>query len=287
MSIMSQFTPIFRPGIPGFIPDAWIVSSNDGLGAPPVVAVHGITRNVDEMVEHLRPRASAVERTVVIPHFHKSHWPRYQRAACNQRSDWALLRLISALRNEALVGSGRFDLSGYSGGAQFAHRFAWLYPDMVGRLCATAPGWWTFPDTGVAWPYGIGKWGGGAQGFQKTANLTRFLDRRIVVCVGGDDLMRDDNLRKGAAIDSQQGTSRVERAARWCQAAETAARSRGLLPAISFRIMPGCGHSFSECVSSGGLDRDFVAPSPHHGHRNATHGSHSLNSPQYPERTAA
>lgn len=253
--------PTFRPGIPGLIPDAWVVGSHCGPAMPAVVAVHGIARGVEEMVSHLLPRAIATGRTLVVPHFDVAHWPRYQQAACGKRADWALLRLMAALRKEGHVGDAPFDLSGFSGGAQFAHRFAWLYPDKVDRLCLTAPGWWTFPDAAVAWPQGIGATQDGrGHGFQCSANLRRFLDRRIIVCVGSDDVERDDNLRQGAQIDTQQGPNRLARAQRWCAEAETRARALGLTPAISFHLLQGCGHSFVECVTRGGLDHDFIKP---------------------------
>jgi pimeloyl-ACP methyl ester carboxylesterase len=248
---MESIAPTFRPGIPGLVPDAWIIGPAVPK-APPVVVVHGITRDVETMARHLLPRARAIGRTLVLPHFSVGEWPRYQRAACNRRADWALLLLMSALEDEGHIAGARFDLSGFSGGAQFAHRFAWLYPDRVGRLCATAPGWWTFPDPQAAWPFGM------KREFRLAANLRRFLDRRIVVCVGGDDVARDDNLRQGAEIDAQQGATRVARARRWCAMAEARAREAGLDPAISLRVLQGCGHSFADCVTHAGLDRDFV-----------------------------
>jgi pimeloyl-ACP methyl ester carboxylesterase len=253
---MERLVPTFREGIRGLVPDAWIVGPLDALKAPPVVVVHGITRAVDEMVAHLLPRARATGRTLILPHFSEAEWPRYQRAACPRRADWALLRLISALEAEGRIAAGPFDLSGFSGGAQFAHRFAWLYPDRVGRLCATAPGWWTFPDPEAAWPYGMGG------EFRLSTNLRRFLARRIVVCVGSDDTARDDNLRKGAEIDARQGPTRVGRARRWYAMAETRAREVGIDPAISLRVLQGCGHSFADCVAIAGLDRDFVPHAP-------------------------
>ncbi len=254
---MEDVVRIFRRGVPGLIPDAWIVGPAETPPAPPVVVIHGITRGVDEMVDRLAPRARAMERTLVLPHFSQTEWPRYQRAACKSRADWALLRLMAALREEDRIRAGRFDLSGFSGGAQFAHRFAWLYPRSVDRLCATAPGWWTFPDPAAAWPRGTA---GGAQGFRLEANLRAFLDRRITVCVGSDDIDRDPNLRQGIEIDAQQGQTRVSRAAAWVAMAEARARALGLDPAISLRVLQGCGHSFSDCVTRAALDRDFVAP---------------------------
>lgn len=256
---MGGAVPVFRSGVPGLVPDAWILGSDCGPAMPAVVAVHGITRGVTEMVSHLAPRAVATGRALVVPHFDVEHWPRYQRAACGNRADWALLRLMAALRAEGQVGAAPFDLSGFSGGAQFAHRFAWLYPDQVARLCVTAPGWWTFPDSDVAWPQGIRTTGAKeAHGYHLRRNLRQFLDRRIVVCVGSDDTKRDPNLRQGEGIDARQGANRLERARRWCATIEAAAHAHGLQPAISLRVLQGCSHSFVECVLRAGLDHDFI-----------------------------
>lgn len=259
---MEHCSSAFRPGVPGLIPDAWIITPAKAVSAPPVVVVHGITRGMDEMIAGLTPRAQVTGRTLVVPHFSKNHWPRYQLGTCKQRADWALLRLMSALIADGGVMPGRFDLSGFSGGAQFAHRFAWLYPRAMDRLCVTAPGWWTFPDTRTAWPYGMTGASGrdAAQGFRLAANLRPFLDRQIVVCVGSDDVERDGNLRQGTEIDAQQGHTRVDRALRWGEAARACARELGLVPQLSVRMLQGCGHNFTECVTRANLERDFVAP---------------------------
>jgi pimeloyl-ACP methyl ester carboxylesterase len=169
---------------------------------------------------------------------------------------------MSTLRAEGLVSPAPFDLSGFSGGAQFAHRFTWLYPAMVARLCVASPGWWTFPDTETAWPMGMANGGKGEDhGFHLRANLGRFLDRSITICVGSDDTTRDENLRKSAAMDAQQGAHRVARATRWRMAMVAAARREDVTPRIDLRVLPGCGHDFVECATLGGLDRDFIASS--------------------------
>jgi hypothetical protein len=91
---MNATAPLFRPGVPGLIPDAWIVNPSGRPTLPAVVAVHGITRGVEEMMEHLLPRARETGRTLIVPHFDTTNWPRYQRAACKNRADWALIRLM-------------------------------------------------------------------------------------------------------------------------------------------------------------------------------------------------
>jgi pimeloyl-ACP methyl ester carboxylesterase len=286
---MPATAPLFRPGVPGLIPDAWIVTPGHCAPAPAVLAIHGITRGAEEMACHLQPRAEATGRTLVVPLFDKTHWPRYQRAACKDRADWALLRLMTALRAEGVLSAAPVDLSGFSGGAQFAHRFAWLYPDLVGRLCLTAPGWWTLPDPQRVWPYGIGTAPGDAgQGFRLQANLRRFLDRPITVCVGSTDTERDGNLRRGDGLDETQGRNRLERARRWCAQIDARARALGLTPQVSLRVLPGCGHSFTECVVTGGLESDFITSAPPRcaGCRNAG-GCKTAATPELTVRTAA
>lgn len=255
-------TPVLRPGIPGVIPDAWVINAGKGTGQPPVVIVHGIKREVAQMAQLMCRRAHQVQRTVILPHFDATHWKKYQRAACPKRADIALLNLMQSLTSEGRVAPGRFDLAGFSGGAQFSHRFAWMYPDLVGRLCLTAPGWWTFPEPEAAWPYGMGADTSrrGVEGLWLQANLRRFLDREIVVTVGSEDTTRDANLRKGAQIDAQQGSTRVDRARNWVRAMRIAAHKAGLRPNISFDLLEGCGHSFSTCVVQAQLDRQFVVP---------------------------
>ncbi|MEL7013935.1 MAG: hypothetical protein AAFO72_11720 [Pseudomonadota bacterium] len=254
--------PVFVPGQPGLIPDAWVINPGGTGSAPPVVAVHGIRRAVEQMAHLLTPRAQETGRTIVLPHFDKTQWPRYQRAACAQRADTALLNLVQRLTVEGVMNPGPFDLSGFSGGAQFAHRFAWMYPSRVGRLCATSPGWWTFPDAQAAWPYGTGTKPSrrSLQSGWLQANLGRFLSREIVVSVGSNDITRDHNLRQGQFIDAQQGRNRHERAQNWVDAMRYAARCLGVESNICFTELKGQGHSFSRCVQRAHLDHLFVSP---------------------------
>ncbi|MEX0369110.1 MAG: hypothetical protein AB3N09_00665, partial [Tateyamaria sp.] len=134
---------IFRPGVPGALPAALLVRPDGTTAASPVLAIHGLNRETELMAQLLAKQSDAARRSVILPIFDRKFWPRYQRAACKDRSDWALLALLQVLRDEGWIGAEPPDMSGFSGGAQFAHRFAWLYPDHVARLCLVSPGWWT------------------------------------------------------------------------------------------------------------------------------------------------
>ncbi|MEM9735893.1 MAG: hypothetical protein AAF908_04745 [Pseudomonadota bacterium] len=258
---MSALSIHHRPRLAGLIPEAFVLVPRVTDGAPPVVAVHGIQREAAEMASLLVRAAEETGRTIVLPLFERKPWRRFQQAACPARSDWALLRLLAALKAEGRIAPGAIDLSGYSGGAQFAHRFTWLYPQMVRRLCATAPGWWTYADPGVAYPYGIGTGDDSSVAAYFQANLKAFLSREIIVRVGALDTLRDDKLRVSPELDHQQGLHRVERAERWVRHIEAARAEHGLPASVDFRILPDCAHSFSDCVAQAGLDMEFVVPS--------------------------
>lgn len=249
---------LYRRGVPGVLPATWLIRPETVSAAPALVAIHGLNRETEAMAQLLAARADATGRTIVLPIFDRTSWPRFQRAACPQRSDWALLALLKVLRDEGRIGAAPPDLSGFSGGAQFAHRFAWLYPDRVGQLCLVAPGWWTFPDTRGAYPHGIGGDNTAAPVFHLRANLARFLDRDIHVTVGALDVTQDKNLRQDPDIVVQQGPNRVARARSWTAAAIRVAQQAGLRPRITFRLMEDCAHSFADCVANGRLDRAFV-----------------------------
>ena len=230
---------------------------------PPLVAVHGIRRRAEAQAALLAGRAAAQGRPVIAPLFDRENWPRYQQAVRRGRADLALLRLMADLRSEGVWRTRRFDLFGFSGGAQFAHRFAMLHPDAVSRLVTASAGWYTFPDDAV-FPYGLAPRPGHRDSWAQrlTGNLDRFLALPIAVCVGSDDNVPDANTRGGAAIDAQQGKHRLARGARWVHALRQTARARGISASVGFHTMPFCGHDFRTCVIRGGLDRIVVPHGP-------------------------
>jgi pimeloyl-ACP methyl ester carboxylesterase len=235
----------------------WLALPNDcAEDAIPLLAIHGIQRGARSQAELLGARAAALGRPVIAPLFDVERWPRYQRVVHKGRGDLALLSLMSELRLAGIWRTRRFELAGYSGGAQFAHRFAMLYPHLVSRLTVASAGWYTFPDD-TPYPCGVGARAGHADDWaaQFAANLDRFLRLPIQVCVGAEDCLRDDNTRSNAEIDAQQGTDRKTRAARWVEALCVAAGARGIEPQVSFSVLPDCGHDFADCVRYGGLDR--------------------------------
>ncbi len=250
-------TLLYRPAKGKDALSCWLaIPSNMSTDASPIVAVHGIRRGAKQQAEALAPRAAALGRPVIAPLFDKVNWPKYQQVVRGKRADLALLELMTELRLAGTWRTRSFELCGYSGGAQFAHRFAMLYPQLVTRLTVSSAGWYTFPDD-AAFPYGLKKRPGKTKdwGPRLAAGLDQFLQIPVQVCVGEEDSVSDANTRHGPEIDAQQGRDRLTRARRWSAAFCQAASERGLTPRITLSVMPNCGHDFQDCVQYGGLDR--------------------------------
>lgn len=231
--------------------------------APPLVAIHGIKRAARQQAALLGARAAARGQVVVAPLFDAENWPRYQQLVKKGRADRALIKLLTALREEGVIGEGPIELCGFSGGAQFSHRFAMLHPEKVSRLTTASAGWYTFPDI-APYPYGLGlkegckrDWGG-----RMADKLDNFLRIPINVVVGAKDSIADPNTRSSGNINQQQGRTRLARAANWAEALKHKAEQRGINAEIDFTILPGCGHDFRQCVEKGGLDR-IIVPRTH------------------------
>lgn len=227
---------------------------------PVLVSVHGISRNARFHAESFGGVPEARDALILAPLFEEEAFPRYQRIAQPGRpgrADLALEAILDAVTDGFGVKSGGFFLSGYSGGAQFAHRYAFCRPERVRALGLAAAGWYTFPDETVAYPRGLRRMGvGGLSGHVRAA-----LRIPTLVAVGELDIEQDPALRRTDSIDSQQGTTRLERAERWVRAMRERARTTDLPVKIEMTILPRTGHSFEMAMdpSAGGYGHRFLS----------------------------
>ncbi|WP_208351729.1 hypothetical protein [Pseudaestuariivita rosea] len=222
----------------------------------PLVAIHGISRGAKEQALLLKEAADRTGRIVIAPLFDKRNWKRYQQITRRNRGDIALLQLLDLIEARGITKTRRFDLFGYSSGAQFSHRFAMLYPQRIRRLTLAAAGWYTMPDADAAYPYGLGHGTAATQqwGKRMALALPAFLRLSITVLVGDKDIQKDSALRSFDTLDRSQGSNRFERGQRYCEMLKKVADTQGIRPDIVFSQVPGCQHSFSQCVSQGGMD---------------------------------
>jgi pimeloyl-ACP methyl ester carboxylesterase len=221
---------------------------------PPLFAIHGIHRDAKGMLNEISTHMPEASRIIIAPVFDETNWRGYQRLIGRRRADLALLALLKTIRLSGLTDIRSFDLLGYSGGAQFAHRFALIYPHLINRLALCSAGWYTFPDD-APYPYGLSAPKTKLSGFNSftRTNLECFLKLSIDVYVGEHDTEIDPNIRTGDSIDRQQGRNRLERATNWVDALNSVSKTYGFQSKAKLTVLKGCGHDFRECVRQGNL----------------------------------
>lgn len=245
---------------PGCLPFDLIVPSRL-TDTVPLVSVHGMTRDVEAQVAMLAGQAEAQGRCVIVPLFDERGFPQYRLGRCPRQADAALLRTLRELGLRTGLDIRRLDLAGFSAGAQFAHRFAMLYPNRIRRLVVSSAGWYTMPDVARELDFPIGLAGRDLRAKVMHANLKAFLSLSITVVVGERDAVSDTTTRRDPVLDQVQGTNRVERALRYVSALGDAARALNQRTDIRVEMLPDAGHDFAACAKRGLVPLMLPAPS--------------------------
>lgn len=213
--------------------------------SPVIVLVHGVTRHAAEHIFRFRSLAERAGAILIAPYFSQSAFGSYQQLIDPKRgvrADLALIDILDAVEKSTGVSTQRVHLFGYSGGAQFVHRFVMVHPDRAAMMLIASAGWYTFPDESLSYPYGLAHFP--LSGIELEPRRFLMVERHLLV--GAQDTSRGDNLRTSHRVDELQGPNRVERAKRWFKAMENASRFYDSHPPkATFEIISGVGHSFS------------------------------------------
>ncbi|KAK0109500.1 hypothetical protein ONS95_002189 [Cadophora gregata] len=136
--------------------------SNTQQLLPLLVVIHGTSRKASELVESLIPFAEEKRCAVLAPMFPMGiegmeDVDSYKVLKSKSlRSDLAVLSMLDEISTRwPGISTDKIFLCGYSGGAQFAHRFMYLYPDRLHAVSIGAPGSVTLLNGDMDWPHGI------------------------------------------------------------------------------------------------------------------------------------
>lgn len=231
----------------------YLPKSSDTAGAPVLVSMHGISRNAREHVARLSTLADRYGTVIVAPWFSEHWYGYYQRLGRGRRklrADLALDRILDDVARLAGARTDRIYLFGYSGGGQFAHRYAMAHPGRVMAAVIAAAGWYTFPDPTRYYPYGI-RWTSKFPALQFEPK--KFLEVPVHVFVGEFDIERDPGLRVSKRLNQQQGRNRLERGKRWVDAMKAAAERLDFDTSYTFEILPDVDHAFTRAMDRGKL----------------------------------
>ncbi len=144
--------------------------SGGASGRPVVIVMHGVTRAAPDYMESWLGLAERADFVLLVPEFSRADWPGSQRynlgnlrrgdGSIRPREAWTFTIVERAFDAAAgFLGSTaeRYRLYGHSAGAQFVHRFlTFTGGPRVERAVAANAGWYTLPDSDLAFPYGLG-----------------------------------------------------------------------------------------------------------------------------------
>ncbi len=215
-----------------------------------LVLVHGINRDVDGLLRWFGEVAQLSGYNLIAPIFDSVQYQDYQRLGregLGRRADHALLSVLDDLGGLGFRLPEQIPMFGFSGGAQFAHRFALAYGERLSALICDSAGWYTPLDDDERYPYGLAA----------TARLQaldfkaeRLLNLPTLTLVGEADHSLDASVRNHPKVNPVQGKTRFDRALWWHQHLEDNASTEST---HVLQIMPGCGHNFHQCALNGEL----------------------------------
>jgi hypothetical protein len=129
-------------------------------------------------------------------------------------------------------------LYGHSAGGQFVHRMVLLLPDArFIKAYAANPGWWTFPDLSIDYPYGLGGIGHTPQQLRMT------LEREMVIILGAEDNDPNHPLLRTSSEAMAQGIHRFERGKNFYASAVAAAQQLKVTTQWQTIVLKDVGHS--------------------------------------------
>ena len=229
-----------------------LVPADVDLSLPPLVLVHGITRNAIEQILRFAPLAARLRVPLIAPLFARRTYGQYQQVIDLKRrirSDLALFDMLADAADHWGLRVDMVNLFGFSGGSQFAHRLAMLHPARVRACVCAAAGWYSFPDCNIDWPLGLGTHPLADAAFDFAA--IRQIPFHVIV--GSRDGQRDASLRTDETLDRMQGRTRIERARNW----HSAMLRQDMHPHSSLTLLPGTRHNFAKAEQNGLVELVF------------------------------
>lgn len=219
---------------------------------PVVIVMHGASRDAPRYFEDWTRAAEARRFIVAVPEFTEAEFPG--AAAYNlgnvfdadsgvplPESQWSF-SVIEPLFDEIAARTGGtsdgYTLYGHSAGAQFIHRFLYFVRDnRVKRAIVANAGWYTMPDFGVEYPYGLHDSG------LLPEILGSVLRIDVLVLLGEADNDPDgDKLRKTPEAELQ-GPHRLARGQTFYRVAQARARTMNNEFNWQMVFVPGAAHS--------------------------------------------
>ena len=200
------------------IPIHYFVPEGDVAAMSIQIILHGASRNADEYMESWIEKSREFGIILLAPEFSKAHFTigEYNQGMMMDSMDQlrpldqTLFSLIDPMFEYAMselnLRQATYNLFGHSAGGQFVHRYLQFYQsDKLQKSVAANPGWYTFPDETMEYPYGIRGLVNDPVDYRAS-----YYQKDLLVLVGTADTLRTGKLRINEQAD-KQGLNRYER----------------------------------------------------------------------------
>jgi len=184
-----------------------------------IVLVHGTDRRPEQLRDLYLPLAEELGCVLLAPFFpaaltddeetHNYIFLHYREILFDE----ILLSMVEEAREQFNLSMGKFWLAGFSGGAQFANRFAYLHASRIAGVSIAAPGMITLLDMEQPWFSGIG----GVEGkLGKAVDWVGLRELTVHVAVGANDTRPEVTIPQASPLYcpriNDSGNTRVDRA---------------------------------------------------------------------------
>lgn len=249
-----SYTYIYMP-LEGRPIKVWYFSPQDKPKDSRVVFVmHGVNRNASTYRNNWVNLARDNNWLLVVPEFSSEHYPgsRYYNlgnlmsgsggtsGSLNPEEQWSFSTIESIFDDIVAKIEGNqkgYSIYGHSAGAQFVHRMMTFKENLrVERAISANAGWYTLVDLSNTYPFGVNNTE------ISDAQIEKFLASDMVVLLGEDDVLVDDNLNTDPPA-MEQGGHRFARGNYYYSYHKSLAHEKGVPFGWTLATVPGVGHS--------------------------------------------
>lgn len=235
----------------------YYIPENKTTSSPILFVFHGAGRNAKDYRDAMRNKADDYGVIVMAPEFSIQNFPSGDQynlgnvfvdgdnpspTTLNPENEWSfsiIEPLFDFVKTQINNSNSTYDLFGHSAGAQFAHRLLMFKPNArINNTVVSASGWYTFPNTGVVFPYGL------EDSPLENLSLDVLFSKNVYIQVGeNDNNPNDSGLRHNAMADAQ-GTNRKDRAVNFYQFSQQLALDNAWGFNWSFDIIENADHNY-------------------------------------------
>ena len=221
-----------------------------------VFGLHGGSRDAEGLRDNMIQKSIDYNFILIAPRFSSSNFSlgdgynlgnvyvdgdNPTTSTLNDENEWSfsiIEPLFDSVKSSLSLESEKYNLFGFSAGAQFVHRFIQFKPDArFDKVVAGAAGWYTVPDNSIPFPYGYDN------SILISTNLSNLLSSDLHIQVGAlDNNPNSAGLRHNEYADAQ-GLNRVTRAVHFFETGQNIAESSNYNFNWSLHIIQGAGHN--------------------------------------------